>query len=270
MDYRLSDRCAVITGAGGAILGAASRLMAAEGARVAVWDLLPEQAEHTVKEIRALGGRALAVTCDVTSREAIRDALQTTLEAFGRVDVLVNGAGGSRAVTTTSEDLAFFDIDPQDLRMVMDLNYLSTVMCCQEIGRVMARQKNGVIVNVTSVAGLAPLTRALAYSNGKAAANSFTRWLAVHMAQTYSREIRVNAVAPGFVLTDQNRFLLIDRDSGKTTERGRQILQAVPAGRYGTPDEVAQVIVYLASDCAGFVHGAVVPVDGGFTAYPGV
>lgn len=271
MDYRLTGRNAVVTGGGGAILGAVSRLLAAEGAAVAVWDLSPEQAERTAAAIRAAGGRAHAVACDVTERGSIRDAVGRTVDALGAIDILINGAGGSRAATTTSSELSFFDIDPDDIRAVMDLNYLSTVMCCQEVGRLLAGNGGGgAIVNVTSVAGMAPLSRALAYCNGKAASNSFTQWLAVHMVQNYCRRIRVNAVAPGFVLTDQNRFLLIDEQTGEMTDRGRQIMQAVPVARYGTPEEIADVVVYLASERSSFINGAVIPVDGGFTAYSGV
>ncbi len=270
MDYQLAGKTAVVSGAGGAILGAVSRLLADEGAQVAIWDLSPEAARATADAVSVAGGTALAVTCDVTSRNSVREALDQTLASLQRVDILINGAGGNRPSTTTSNQLSFFDIEPDDIRSVMDLNYLGTVLCCQELGRLMARQGSGSIVNVTSVAGVAPLTRALAYSNGKAAANSFTQWLAVHMAQNYSRDIRVNAVAPGFVLTDQNRFLLIDAQSGAMTERGRQIMEAVPVARYGTPQEVAQLVVFLASDRASFIHGAVVPVDGGFSAHSGV
>lgn len=270
MDYGLAGASTVITGAGGAILGTVARMMASERAKVAVWDLSLDRARDTVREIRDAGGEAIAVECDATSRQSIENALQVSIEALGAVEILVNGAGGSRAVATTSEELSFFDILPDDIRGVMDLNYLSTVLCCQTIGRHMGRQKHGTIINVTSVAGMSPLTRALAYSNGKAAANSFTQWLAVHMAQQYSTRIRVNAVAPGFVLTDQNRFLLTHRDTGDMTERGRQIMSAVPVGRYGTPQEIAHVVLFLASGLSSFMHGAVVPVDGGFTAYAGV
>jgi NAD(P)-dependent dehydrogenase (short-subunit alcohol dehydrogenase family) len=270
MDYGLSRRVAVITGAGGAILGTVARFMAAEGARIAVWDLSAERAALTAGEIRASGGDAIGVTCDVTSQRSIVDALQQTNDTYGAIDVLVNGAGGSRPQTTTSDQLSFFDMVPEDIRAVMDLNYLSTVLCCRNIGRQMAEQKRGAIVNVTSVAGGTPLTRALAYCNGKAAANSFTQWLAVHMAQNYSTEIRVNAVAPGFVLTDQNRFLLQNPETGEPSDRGVQIMKAVPAGRYGTAEEIAHVVVFLASPLSSFIHGAVIPVDGGFTAFSGV
>jgi len=270
MSYNMNGKRAVVTGGGGAILGAVARMLAGEGVSVAIWDLSLDQARERAEEARGLGATAVAMACDVTSQESIRRALDTTMQELGGVDVLVNGAGGSRPQTTTSDGLSFFDIDPTEVGSVMDLNYLSTVMCCQEVGRVFAEQGSGAVVNVTSIAGMTPLTRAPAYCNGKAAANSFTQWLAVHMVQNYSATIRVNAVAPGFVLTEQNRFLLIDKETGEMTTRGEQIMRAVPVARYGTPEEVAEVVVFLTSDRARFVNGAVIPVDGGFTAYSGV
>lgn len=270
MSYNMTGKRAVVTGGGGAILGTVAGMLAAEGASVAIWDLSLEQAQQQAEVARGHGATAVAIGCDVTSRESIRRAVDTTLQELGGIDILVNGAGGSRPQTTTSDDLSFFDIDPGDVRSVMDLNYLSIVMCCQEVGRLFGKQGSGSIVNVTSIAGMTPLTRALAYCNGKAAANSLTQWLAVHMVQNYSATIRVNAVAPGFVLTEQNRFLLIDKETGNMTARGEQIMRAVPVARYGTPQEIAEVVLFLASDRAGFVNGAVIPVDGGFTAYSGV
>ncbi len=270
MSYNMSGKRAVVTGGGGAILGTVAEMLADEGVAVAIWDLSQEQAQQRAEAVRSRGGTAVAVECDVTSRDSIRSAVDTTVHELGGIDILVNGAGGSRPQTTTSDNLSFFDIDPGDVRSVMDLNYLSIVMCCQEVGRLFGEQGAGSIVNVTSIAGMTPLTRALAYCNGKAAANSFTQWLAVHMVQNYSATIRVNAVAPGFVLTEQNRFLLIDKRTGNMTARGEQIMRAVPVARYGTPAEIAEVVVFLASDRAGFVNGAIIPVDGGFTAYSGV
>lgn len=266
----LSGKHAVVTGGGGAIAGEVAMRLARAGCRVAVWDLSGGKAQRTADAAAGEGGEAIGVECDVTSRESIRDALERSLAAWGTIDILVNGAGGSHPSTTTASDLPFFYIDPDDIRSVMDLNYLGIVMCCQAVGAVMAEREAGSITNITSVAGVRPLTRAVAYCNGKAAANSFTQWLAVHMNQTYSKAIRVNAVAPGFVLTEQNRFLLNDPDTGEPTERGRKVLEAVPAGRYGTVEEIADLVVYLSGDRAGFINGAVIPIDGGFSAYAGV
>ena len=269
MDYGLKGKVAIVTGGGGAIGGATAGSLAAEGAAVAIWDLDGGAASVMQDRIMADGGWACAVACDVTMPASVRGALGQTLEEFGRVDILVNGAGGNRSAATTSADRPFFDIDPAELQGVVDLNYTSTVLVCQAVARVFAAQGAGAIVNIASIAGIRPLTRTSAYNAGKAATLSFTQWLAVHLAREYSPGIRVNAVAPGFVLTDQNRFLLVGPDGG-TTERGARILDHVPAGRYGEPEEVASAILWLASAASRFVTGAVVPVDGGFTAYPGV
>ncbi|HEB29283.1 MAG TPA: SDR family oxidoreductase [Spirochaetes bacterium] len=164
----------------------------------------------------------------------------------------------------------FFNIEPENLNKVMNLNYMSAVIPSQAAGRVFAEKRSGVILNISSIAGISPLTRAIGYSSGKAAMNNFTQWLAVHMAQNYSPEIRVNAIAPGFMLTEQNKFLLIEKDTGKMTERGKKIIGFVPMARLGNPAEITGAALWLVSDQASFVTGAVVPVDGGFTAYSGV
>lgn len=270
MDFGLDGKTAVVTGGGGAICGEIARALAREGAAVAIWDLSPTAAQDKAEEIVAAGGRALAVSCDVTDAESVARATQETLRHFNTIDLLVNGAGGSLKNATTSPEKAFFDLVPEDMVAGFALNYMSAVIPSQSIGKIFAEKRAGVILNITSIAGLLPLTRSISYSDAKAAANSFTRWLAVHMAQTYSKNIRVNAIAPGFMLTEQNRFLLMDETTGEMTERGRQIVQAVPMARYGKPEEISGAALWLLSEQSGFVTGAVIPVDGGYTSFSGV
>lgn len=266
----LAGKVAVVTGAGGAICGCIAEALAREGVGVAVWDLSEEAAGTTAERIQADGGRACSVGCDVLDAKRVDDALRETEDTLGPVDMLVNGAGGSRKSATTSADLSFFDLVPDDVLDTLSLNYLSAVLPSQSVGRGFAERGSGAILNIASVAGLRPLTRAVAYSNGKAAVISFTQWLAVHMAQEYSPAIRVNALAPGFVLTDQNRFLLLDEATGEPTERGRKIMESVPMARYGEASEMVGAALWLLSDAASYVTGAVVPVDGGLSVYSGV
>lgn len=270
MDLHLAHSTAIVTGGGGAICGAIARALAAEGASVAIWDIAADAAETVAAQIEASGGRAIAVACDATDRAGVSAALSQTVERFGTVDILITGAGGSRREATTAPDLPFFDIPLDELRTTLDLNYLSAVIPCQEVGRIFAENGAGVVLVISSIAGIRPLTRSIAYSNGKAALNSFTAWLAVHMAETYDPAIRVNAIAPGFVLTGQNRFLLVEEATGAATERARQILSHVPQGRLGEPEDVVGAALWLVSDKARFVTGVVLPVDGGFTAQSGV
>ena len=270
MDYNLKGKVAVITGAGGAICGETAKLLAFEGASVAIWDISIEAACKRRDEIRSSGCSAIAVECDVTEKISAESALKETLREYNTIDILINGAGGSRKETTTSPDLEFFDIEQDAMERVISLNYMSAVIPSQAVGRVFAEKRSGVILNISSISGILPLTRTISYSNAKAAVNNFTQWLAVHMAQNYSPKIRVNAIAPGFVLTEQNRFLLVDEKTGKVTERGQQILKNVPMARYGEPLEIANAALWLVSDMASFISGAVIPVDGGFTAFPGV
>lgn len=270
MDFRLKEKIAIVTGAGGAICGAIARGLAAEGAHVAIWDKSLDAAKTTAAAIRATGGTAVALECDVLSKEVVAQTLEETLAALGKVDILVNGAGGSRRETTTSEALKFFDIEPAAMQDVINLNYLSAVIPAQAVGRVFAAQGDGVVLNISSIGGGLPLSRALSYSNGKAATDNFTRWLAVHMAQEYDANIRVNAIAPGFMLTEQNRFLLVEQDTGELTPRGRQVVNSVPMSRLGDPSEIVGAALWLVSGSATFVTGAVIPIDGGFSAFGGV
>ena len=262
-------KTAVVTAAGGAICGEIASGLAAEGANIAIWDINVEAARARVEAIGAVGGKATACACDATDKKSVAGALEETLAAFGTVDLLVNGAGGGGKNTTTTPELEFFDIAPDAVRKAMDLNHVATIVPSQAVGRVLADKKAGAIVNITSIAGGLPLSRALGYSNGKAAADSFTRWLAVHMASTYAPKIRVNAIAPGFMITEQNRFLLQDA-AGGLTERGEDVLRNVPMSRFGTPEEIVGAALWLLSDKASFVTGSIITVDGGFSAFSGV
>ena len=266
----LNGKTAVLTGAGGALAGSIARALAKEGVNISIWDISEENGRNTAESITAEGGKAVTVKCDVTDPEAVNRATNETVKAFGTIDLLVNGAGGSLKNATTSDSLPFFDIPLDSMEKGLALNYFSVLLPCQFIGKIFAEKAEGCILNISSIAGIEPLTRAVSYSDSKAAVNSFTRWLAVHMASTYSNKIRVNAIAPGFMLTEQNRFLLIDEKSGGFTDRGNAILNSVPMSRLGEPDEITGAALWLLSDQANFVTGAVIPIDGGYTAHGGV
>ena len=203
-------------------------------------------------------------------RESVEAAVGQVLSRWESIDFLVNGAGGNNPRATTSTELSFFDLPEEALRFVFDLNLLGTIIPSQVAGKQMARQGRGVILNISSMNALRPLTRIPAYSSAKAGVSNFTQWLAVHMAQNYSSEIRVNAIAPGFFLTEQNRFLLTDEASGQLTARGESIIAHTPAGRFGAPQDLFGAVVWLLSPASAFVTGTVLPIDGGFQAYSGV
>ena len=203
-------------------------------------------------------------------RESLESLADRAVAAYGQVDILINGAGGAKPEATTSETLPFFDLPTEAVQWVFDLNFLGTFLACQVFGRRMVERGAGQIINISSMGADRPLTRSVAYSAAKAATSNFTQWLAVHVAQEYSTSIRVNAIAPGFFLTEQNRFLLTDRANGGLTARGRSIIAHTPLGRFGEPEDLVGTMLWLLSDGAAFVHGIVVPVDGGFSAYSGV
>jgi NAD(P)-dependent dehydrogenase (short-subunit alcohol dehydrogenase family) len=222
------------------------------------------------ERIRAAGGDALGLACDALDRAALEAAQQTITQRFGPVDILVNGAGGNDPRATTDETHPFFDLDATAAQAVFAGNFLSAFQASQVFARAMAERGDGCILNITSMNGLRPLTRVGVYSAAKAAVANFTQWLATHMAQEYSPAIRVNAIAPGFFLTEQNRYLLTNAQTGQWTARGQAILAHTPMGRFGAPDDLVGAALWLVSPAAAFVTGVVVPVDGGFSAYSGV
>jgi NAD(P)-dependent dehydrogenase (short-subunit alcohol dehydrogenase family) len=268
--FGLDGKVAVVTGGGGVLCGALSRALGSVGAQVAVLDLFPESAQRVADDIRAAGGAAVAIRCNVLDKASIEDASQAVIEAFGRVDILINGAGGNKKEATTSPELAFFDLPADAAQWVFNLNFIGTLLPSQVFGRLMAMQGEGIILNISSMNAFRPLTRIPAYSAAKAAVSNLTQWLAVHMAQEYSPTIRVNAIAPGFFLTEQNRFLLTDEESGKLTPRGQTIIDHTPMDRFGDAEELIGTTLWLLSPASAFVTGVVVPVDGGFSAFSGV
>jgi NAD(P)-dependent dehydrogenase (short-subunit alcohol dehydrogenase family) len=243
--------------------------LAQAGAQVALLARHGDAVEAAAAAIRADGGDALGVTCDVLDHTALEVAHQRINAAFGPVDILVNAAGGNSPAATTSADTSFFALDANAAAAVFGLNFTGTFLPCQVFGRAMADRGEGSIVNIASMSGLRPLTRIPAYSAAKAAVVNFTQWLAVHMAQEYSPRIRVNAVAPGFFLTEQNHYLLMDA-AGQMTARGQAILDHTPAGRLGAPDDLAGTLLWLVSPASAFVTGVTIPVDGGFASFSGV
>jgi NAD(P)-dependent dehydrogenase (short-subunit alcohol dehydrogenase family) len=261
---------AVVTGGGGVLCRVMCLALAVRGVKVAVLDLSEEAAQKVASEIKANGGEAIAIPADVLDRPSLESALKVVLDQLGRVDILINGAGGNKKQATTSPEQTFFDLIPEAVRGVFDLNCLGTILPCQVFGKKMVEQGGGVILNISSMNAFRPLTRIPAYSAAKAAVSNFTQWLAVHMAQEYSPRIRVNAIAPGFFITEQNRGLLTDVDTGRLTPRGETILTHTPMKRFGTPEDLVGTVLWLISPEASFVTGVVVPVDGGFSAFSGV
>ncbi len=271
--YDFKGKTIVLTGGGGVLGGEMACALVGCNANVAILDRdtrLAEQVLHRIEMMEDVAGRAVVVYGDVLQRDSLVQAEAAIRQEFGRIDGLINAAGGNKAQATTGANLRFFDLPEEALRFVFDLNILGTILPSQVFGRSLAEQKEGVILNISSMNAFRPLTRIPAYSAAKAGVSNFTQWLAVHMAQEYSPYIRVNAIAPGFFLTEQNRFLLTDRESGELSPRGRSIIAHTPMGRFGDPIDLLGVVLWLLSPLAAFVTGVVIPIDGGFSAFSGV
>lgn len=268
--FSLRDKTAVITGGGGVLGSALALALARAGARVVIISLHAQSAQKVAEAIQAEGQQALALACDVTDRAALAEAYQLIKQTFGSVDILVNGAGGNRPQATASPTQPFFQLDPEALEQAYNLNFMGTLLPCQIFGQGMVERGQGCIVNISSMAALRTITNVVAYSAAKSAVTNFTQWLAVHMAQQYSPHIRVNALAPGFFLTEQNRYLLTNEHDGSYTPRGLAILAHTPAQRLGAPEDLVSTLLWLVSPASSFVTGVVVPVDGGFSTFSGV
>ena len=267
--YDFTGRSVVVTGGTGVLGRVIVEALIGCGASVTLITRSVKKGQALVATLNATE-RAVVVQCDVLSSDDLEGARQAVIEKFGRIDCLVNGAGGNRPEATTSDKLSFFDVPKEALRQVFDLNLLGTILPSQVFGKEMAKQGEGVILNISSVSSLLPLTRVVGYSAAKAAINNFTAWLSVYLAREYSPKIRVNAIAPGFFLTDQNRYLLTEEQTGKLSARGQSIIDHTPMARFGEPNDLVGATLWLLSPASSFVTGAVIPVDGGFTAFSGV
>ena len=270
--FDMTGKVAVVTGGGGVLGGAMAEGLGTAGAAVAIADVLPDNAAAVAQRITDAGGRARSYKIDVFDRASIDACCKDVLDAFGKIDVLVNAVGGNMKGATTSDEQSFFELPADALQKVFDLNLVGGAIVPSEvfIKAMLENEDGGVIINISSMNAFRPLTRIPGYSAAKAAVSNFTQWLSVHLAQEYSTKLRVNAIAPGFFLTDQNRFLLTDEQTGEPTPRGKQIMGHTPMDRYGAPEDLVGTLIWLASDASKFVTGIVVPVDGGFSAYSGV
>ena len=274
----LTNKVAVVTGAGGVLCGMFARALAASGARVAVLDLNLEAAEKVAGEINAENGKAIAYKCNVLDKDSMEECRQAVLKDLGKCDILINGAGGNNPRATTdkeyfelgdidAETKSFFDLEQKGVEFVFNLNFLGTLIPTQAFAKDMVGREGCNILNISSMNAYTPLTKIPAYSGAKAAISNFTQWLAVHFSKV---GIRVNAIAPGFFSTKQNAALLFNPD-GTPTPRTGKILAATPMGRFGEPEELIGTVLFLLNnDAASFITGIVVPIDGGFSAYSGV
>jgi NAD(P)-dependent dehydrogenase (short-subunit alcohol dehydrogenase family) len=274
--FALAGKVAVITGGGGELCSAMAVALGSMGVKVAVLDIKLSNAETVAKKITQAGGQARAEYCDVLDPETLQRCHQSIYRSWGSVDLLITGAGGNDPRGTTSEEFFqsqqidqvdgqnFFDLDFEGFRHVFDLNFLGTFLTIQVFSKTMVQQGSGSIVNISSMSALTPLTKVAAYSAAKAAVSNFTQWLAVHFART---GVRVNAMAPGFFMTEQLRFLHVDQKTGELSARAQKVIDHTPLGRYGTPEDLLGTLIWLLSDASRFVTGIIVPVDGGFSAY---
>ncbi len=275
--FSLDNQVAIVTGGTGVLGGAMARGLARAGAKVGILGRRQEQAEAVAAEIVAAGGEAIALPADVLDKAQLEEARNTILKQWGQLDILVNAAGGNVPAATLSEGKTFFDLPKDAFAQVFDLNLLGTLLPSQVLGAAMlqsssdeqSKPAHGCIINISSMGAIRVISRVVGYSAAKAAVDNFTRWLAVELAQKYGAGLRVNAIAPGFFIGDQNRALLLNSD-GSLTNRGQAIVAHTPAGRFGEPGELISTLIWLCSPGASFVNGVVVPVDGGFAITSGV
>ncbi len=267
--FDLTGKVGIITGGGGVLGGAMALGLAQQGVQVVLMGRNQDRLNRKAQKIEEAGGKAIGISGDVLSRNDLQKVKDEVTEAFGSIDILINAAGGNLKGATISPEETFFDLSPGDFERVFRLNLSGTVLPCMIFGEAMKEQGSGSIINISSLTASTPFSRVVGYAAAKAAIDNFTKWLAVEMAMKFGEGIRVNAIAPGVFIGEQNRLLLLNDDQS-LTERGQSIIDRTPVKRFGQPEELVSTAVYLCSEASGFVTGTIIPVDGGFLAYAGV
>ena len=270
--FDLKGKNAVILGGGGILGNSFAKGLASAGANIAICDLKVDVAQSLAKELEdSYGVKAKGYEMDAMNIDSLKATCKEVMNDMKSIHILVNAVGGNMKGATTSDEQSFFDLSKEALQRVIDLNLMAgAVLPSQVFGKEMANGEGGSIINISSMNYYRPLTRTPGYAAAKAAVSNFTMWLAVDLAQGFGEKVRVNAIAPGFFLTDQNRFLLTDPETGAMKPRGTQIIQHTPMGRFGNPEDLIGTLIWLASDASKFVTGITIPVDGGFSTYSGV
>lgn len=267
--FNLKDKVAVLTGGGGILAGEMARGFLNAGAKIVLLDINEKNLTTKIESFGELKENAAGFTCNVLDEQSLNSVYEKIIELHGKIDILINAAGGNMPGATIGVDQNIFDLKMEDFKKVTDLNLNGTVLPTMVFGKAMEKQKAGAIINISSMASTQAITRVVGYSAAKAAIDNFTKWMAMEMAHKFGNGIRVNAIAPGFLLTDQNRTLLTNED-GSLTDRGHTIIDMTPFARFGQPEELIGAALWLASDAAKFVTGVIVPVDGGFSSFSGV
>ncbi|MBN2596762.1 MAG: SDR family oxidoreductase [Marinifilaceae bacterium] len=267
--FEIKGKVAVVTGGGGVLGGSIARSLISAGVKVAVLDIREKNVNNRVKELEELGGEAIGFVSSVLSMDELKQARETIIKKWGKVDILVNAAGGNLPGATLTEQQTVFDMKIEDFEKVNNLNMNGTVYPSLVFGEAMSKQGEGSIITISSMATYSAITRVLGYSVAKTGINIFTQWMAMEMATKFSEKIRVNAIAPGFFIGDQNRNVLINPD-GSYTERSEKVLARTPMGRFGDIKELNGAVQFLCSDAASFITGVILPVDGGFSSFSGV